>query len=150
MEHTDPYNEVDQTQTQTQTVTGHTGTVENMSTDSTDNSKDTYSKVLSNMDRELSILSTKLDYLIASDKEQLDNSKELAKRVDALENHKHWLTGGVAVTALFSGLLLYAVNSQISGIVEVRIKEVEFIEEVCREARAKRTPSAAIPPLCLL
>jgi len=87
MEHTDPYNEVDQTQTQTQTVTGHTGTVENMSADSTDNSKDTYSKVLSNMDRELSILSTKLDYLIASDKEQLDNSKELAKRIDALENH---------------------------------------------------------------
>ena len=146
MKHTDPDFVVDQTQT----VTGHTGTVENMSTDSTDNSKDTYSKVLSNMDRELSILSTKLDYLIASDKEQLDNSKELAKRVDALENHKHWLTGGVAVTALFSGLLLYAINSQIGAIVENQIKEVEYIEEVCREVRARRTPSTAIPPLCLL
>lgn len=103
--------------------------------------------------RSLAVLQTKIDYLIEASNLTAANHISLAKRVDDLENHRHWLTGGVAGLMVVSGLLVYGLRSQVAAIAAGEIAKSELtgeklIDLMCDAYRVQKVEFNERPIIC--
>lgn len=109
---------------------------------------------LINMDtehlRRLTVLETKLDYLIEHSNNSNTNMAQISARVDKLEDSYQWLTGGAAVFAITSGILVFALQVYARNIVTTVNADTNYLQEVCSDIRDKRLPKEDFPALCNL
>ena len=105
---------------------------------------------MQNMDRQLAVLQTKLDYLIEADKQDKTFGKDLSIRIGILESHRTWLTGAIAATFFFSSALLYALRVQVDSLIQTRLRDIDYVEELCADVRIRRPSVEAYPKVCKL
>lgn len=111
--------------------------------------KDTFKEMHDSTSRELAILKTKLDYLIEAAKTAENYAARIEARVDALEKGRQWVVGAFATFSIVSGIAIYANAAYVRSISEQTIDDTSFIEETCKEFRARgRTIYEELPKLC--
>ena len=96
----------------------------------------------------LAVLETKLDYLI----EHINDSKTatlgLAKRVDSLENDRHWIRGIAACLVVVSTALGFAANGYIRAVVSDEVNAAQVIDDICLYYKRNKTANMEQPSIC--
>lgn len=109
-----------------------------------------------NMDNEsirrLSVLETKLDYLIDHSSSTNADVESVASRVDKLESNHQWIAGGAAVLALLSGILFIAFRSHVQTLIAEDNANKDYVHEFCYDLRNRPVNSNTreYPELCNL
>lgn len=91
-------------------------------------------------------LENKLDYLIEQSRSTTANHKGVEARVDALENKQQWVIGASAALLFVSGALGLSVRLQVKDLIHEETRDINFLDEVCRDIRATPKPSTYLYP----
>ena len=96
-------------------------------------------------------LENKMDYLIEQGRGTAAAGKGVEERVEGLERRQQWVIGASAALMFVSGALGISVRLQVRDLIRAELKEVNFLEEACRDIRSSpKPPGYVYPPSCQL